>query len=295
MTAVRIGDRLVGEGHPCYIICEIGINHQASLAILRQLIDVAHESGCDAVKLQTRTPELQVPPEKWDVLRDTPWGEMRTIDYRRKIELSDEQLDKAADQCTDYDIGLDLFSSPWDVPSVERLEDLINPPAYKIASAVLPNKALLTEVRNTGKPVIMSSGMSTMDDLRRAVDHIGDDDLVILHCVSDYPAQDGVLNLRVIQTLREEFTGVPIGYSGHEVGILPSLIAVARYGACMVERHVTMDRGMKGSDHGASLEPNGIRRLVRDIRRAEALLACDGIKRVTPGEAKQIERLRLTA
>lgn len=287
--SVYIGDKPVGEGNPCYTIAEAGVNHNASMDIAMQLIGVAADAGCDAVKWQKRTPELQVPEHKRKVIRDTPFGEMETLAYREKIELGYEQYCSIDYECDR--LGLHWFASPWDEPSVAFLEQF-EPPAYKVASASLPNHDLLRAMRNTGVPLIMSSGMSTMDDLRRAVDVVGDNDLIILHCVSDYPAADRVLNLRVIQTLREEF-GVPIGYSGHEGGVLPSLIAVARFGACMVERHITIDRGLPGSDQGASLEPLGIKRLVRDIHRAEALLESDGVKVITEGEAKQIERLRV--
>ena len=290
MTAVQIGDKPVGDGHPCYVVGEVGVNHNASLEIAQGIIDACVDAGCDAVKFQKRDPLLQVPPHKRNVLRDTPFGEMETLAYRKRIEFGVDEYD-----WIDTYLGrfcVHWFASPWDKPSVDFLE-MYDPPAYKVASAVLPNHDLLRHMRGTGKPLIMSSGMSTMDDLRRAVDVVGTDNLVILHCVSDYPAEDGVLNLRVIKTLREEFPGVPIGYSGHEGGVLPSLIAVARFGACMVERHVTIDRGLPGSDHGASLEPLGIKRLVRDIRRAERLLQSDGVKRVTPGEERQRERLRL--
>lgn len=294
---VTIGNRRVGVGEPCWIAIDIGVNHQGDLDIAKRLIDVCADAGVDSCKFQRRTPELQVPPEKWDVLRDSPFGVVKTIEYRRRIEFSDAQYVEIRDHC--HKRGVQFFASAWDLPALESLERL-DVPCHKVASAKLVDDGLLLAIRDTDKPVLVSTGMSTMYDVDSALDLFlhskakGEPaaELVLLHCISDYPAEDGVLNLRVIDSLRNRYC-LPVGYSSHEVGLLPSIIAVARFGACVVERHGTLNRGWVGSDHGASLEPVGIKKLVRDIRRAEALIKSDGIKRITEGEQKQIARLRL--
>lgn len=290
MGCVKIGSKLVGEGHPCFVCFDGGVNHNGSVKMAKTLIDIAADAGADAIKWQKRDPPTQVPPHKRDVLRDTPWGEMGTLAYRERVELGRPEYDLIDEHCTACDIL--WFASAWDEISVDFLEQY-NPPAHKVASAVLPNHDLLRAMRNTGRPVIMSTGMSELDDVRRAVDAIGDQDLVLLACVSDYPTSDDDMNLPVIETLRHEFPGVPVGLSSHESGILPSLLAASVYDADMVERHLTINRSLPGSDQAISLEPRGAQLLVRDIRRAEALLESDGVKRITEGEKKQRERLRV--
>lgn len=268
------------------MIAEIGINHNGDLDIARQLIDVAASAGCDAVKFQKRTPQICVPLEQQQLRRDTPWGEMSYLEYKERIEFGDEEYRAISAHAAAA--GLEWFASPWDVPSVEFLERL-GVPAHKVASACLTDDELLAALAGTGKPVILSTGMSTLDEIDHAVELLGAEHLVLLHSTSTYPCPPEEANLRTIGTLRERY-GVPVGYSGHERGLQISLAAVA-LGAVAVERHITLDRAMWGSDHSASLEPGGLERLVRDVRVLEQAMG-DGEKRVFPGEEEPRRRLR---
>lgn len=284
---VKIGTRTIGAGHPTYVIAEIGLNHNGDVEIAKQLIDVAAEAGADAVKFQKRTPEIATPAHMRDTLRETPWGTMTYLEYRYRVEFSREQYIEVADHALLR--GLDWFASPWDVPSVHFLEDL-GVVAHKVASATLTDLAVLQALRDTGKPVILSTGMSTLDQIDLAIDVLGVDRLVLMHATSTYPMEPDEANLRVIPTLRDRYPGVPVGYSGHERGLQISIAAVA-LGAAAVERHITLDRTMWGSDHAASLEPTGLQHLVRDIRIVEEALG-DGVKRVFPGELAPMAKLR---
>ncbi|HFC09171.1 MAG TPA: N-acetylneuraminate synthase [Chloroflexi bacterium] len=284
---IRIGDRLVGEGHPTYIIAEIGINHNGSVDIAKLLIDAAVKAGVDAVKFQKRTPEICTPRDQWNKMRETPWGYIRYIDYRHKVEFGQDEYQEIDRYCREK--GITWFASVWDEPSVDFLEQF-NPVAYKIPSAALTDHNLLRHVRATGRPMIISTGMSTMEQIRAAVEVVGTDDLVIMHATSTYPCEPEELNLRMIQTLKQEFPNVPIGYSGHEVGLVTTAVAVA-LGACMVERHITLDRAMWGSDQAASVEPGGLQKLVKYIRVTERALG-DGVKRVYESEMPALRKLR---
>lgn len=284
---VKIGTRTIGAGHPTYVIAEIGLNHNGDVEIAKQLIDVAAEAGADAVKFQKRTPEIATPAHMRDTLRETPWGTMTYLEYRYRVEFSREQYIEVADHALLR--GLDWFASPWDVPSVHFLEDL-GVVAHKVASATLTDLAVLQALRDTGKPVILSTGMSTLDQIDLAIDVLGVDRLVLMHATSTYPMEPDEANLRVIPTLRDRYPGVPVGYSGRERGLQISIAAVA-LGAAAVERHITLDRTMWGSDHAASLEPTGLQHLVRDIRIVEEALG-DGVKRVFPGELAPMAKLR---
>jgi sialic acid synthase SpsE len=283
---VQIGQKRVGADLPVYVIGEIGINHNGDLDIARKLINVAAEAGCQAVKFQKRTPEICVPLDQRDQIRQTPWGEMTYMEYRYRVEFEADDYQQIAKYCDE--LGLDWFASPWDVPSVDFLErfDVVT---HKVASASVTDIELLTRLRETGKPIILSTGMSTIEQIDRAVETLGTDKLVILHSTSTYPMPPEEANLRTITTLQERY-GVPIGYSGHERGLQISLAAVA-LGAVMVERHITLDRTMWGSDQAASLEPSGLELLVRDIRVISEAMG-DGVKRVFPGELKPLSRLR---
>lgn len=283
----RLGDRQVGPGEPVYVIGEIGINHNGELSNAIALIDAAKAAGMDAVKFQKRTPEICTPRDQWDIERDTPWGRMTYIEYRHRVEFGEQEYRTIDEYCRE--VGIDWFASPWDVPSVEFLNQF-NPPAHKIASASLTDDELLRAARASGRTVILSTGMSTADQIRHAVEVLGSRNAVLLHANSTYPAPPEQLNLRVINTLMGEYPNVPVGYSGHEVGLQSTLAAVA-LGACVVERHITLDRAMWGSDQSASVEPEGMRRLVRDIRVLEAALG-DGIKQVYPGELAAMKKLR---
>ena len=284
---IKIGNRMVGEGHPAYIIAEIGINHNGDLAVAKQMIDAAVHAGVDAVKFQKRTPDIATPPEQRNQMRDTPWGYITYLDYRYKVEFSEAQYREIDRHCREK--GISWLVSVWDQPSVDFMEQF-DTPAYKIPSASLTDLGLIGRARATGKPLILSSGMSTMEQIRQGMEIAGEQDLVLMHCTSTYPCEPEELNLKMVDTLRREFPNVPIGYSGHEVGLVPSAVAVA-LGACMVERHLTLDRAMWGSDQAASVEPGGFERLVKYIRVSEAALG-DGVKKVYPSEMGSLKRLR---
>ena len=284
---VSIGSRVIGGGRPAYVIAEIGLNHNGDVDIAKKLIDVAARAGADAVKFQKRTPEISTPEHMRDIPRETPWGVMSYLDYRRRVEFGRDEYVEIGDHATM--LGLDWFASPWDVPSVDFLEDL-NVVAHKVASASLTDTELLVALRETGKPVILSTGMSTIEQIDRALDTLGTDRVVLMHATSTYPLEPEEANLRVIATLRDRYPGVPVGYSGHERGLQISLAAVA-IGAVAVERHITLDRTMWGSDHAASLEPTGLEHLVRDIRVIERATG-DGVKRVFDSERAPMAKLR---
>jgi N-acetylneuraminate synthase len=280
-------NKKIGPGEPTYIIAEIGINHNGSLDIAKKLIDEAAAAGCSAVKFQKRTPELCVPRDQWDIERDTPWGRMTYMEYRHKVEFSFVEFVEINRHCRER--GIDWFASCWDELSVDFIEQF-DPPIYKAASASLTDHALLAKMKATGKPLIISTGMSTMKEIMEAVEAIGTDNLLIAHSTSAYPCPLEELNLRMIHTLQALFPNTPIGYSGHETGLATTVAAVAM-GACFVERHFTLDRAMWGSDQAASVEPTGMHRLVKDIRAIEEALG-DGEKRVYASEMSSRKKLR---
>ncbi len=285
---VKMGNRYVGDGHPVYIIAEIGINHNGNIDVAKQLIDASVEAGCDAVKFQKRTPELCVPDDQKDKMRHTPWGYISYLEYRGKVEFGKDEFSEIVDYCQENRI--DWQASAWDEPSVDFLEQF-SPIAHKVASASLTDSALLLKMRQQGRPIILSTGMSQMDQIKAAVELIGIDDLVLAHCTSAYPCPPGDLNLKMIQTLREMYP-CPIGYSGHEVG-LPTTVAAVTLGASLIERHITLDRAMWGSDQAASIEPGGLRKLVKYIRVVEEALG-DGVKTVYESEQPGLQKLRRT-
>jgi N-acetylneuraminate synthase len=284
-NTVKIGDKIVGKGQPCYVVAEIGINHNGDLDIAKKLIDVAAQAGCDAVKFQKRTVEVVYTAAELAKPRDNPFGPTNG-DLKRALEFGLKEYRAIDAYCRAK--GVAWFASCWDEGAVDFI-DQFDPPAYKIASASLTDDLLLAHTRAKGKPIILSTGMSTMEQIEHAVGVLGKKDLVILHSCSTYPAHYDELNLRVIAALQKAF-GVPVGYSGHETGI-PSSACTVAMGACMIERHVTLDRSMWGSDQAASLEPNGITRLVRDVRLIETALG-DGVKRVLDRELPIMEKLR---
>lgn len=281
-----VGKRMVGDGHPAYIIAEIGINHNGDLGTAKKLIDAAKFAECDAVKFQKRTPERCTPRDQWEVQRDTPWGRMSYLDYRYKVEFGQEEYEEIDEYCRAA--GLDWFASCWDEEAV-RFVDQFNVPAFKVASASVTDSELIRAKVSSGRPVILSTGMSTMDQIRSAFRLLDRDRSILAHSTSTYPCAPEELNLQMIRTLREEFS-IPVGYSGHEVGLQTTVAAVA-LGACLVERHITLDRAMWGSDQAASVEPIGLFRLVRDIRVTEAALG-DGVKRVYESELGPMRKLR---
>jgi N-acetylneuraminate synthase len=284
---IKIGNRFIGEGEPVYIIAEIGINHNGSVELAKKLIDGAVFAGCNAVKFQKRTPEFCVPRDQWELERETPWGRISYIEYRRKIEFGFEEYLEIDCYCKEK--GIDWFASPWDETAVEFLEKF-KPVIYKLSSASLTDHPLLKKVRATGRPMIISTGMSTIEEIEETVQLIGKENLLIAQSTSTYPCAIEELNINVIKTYKEKFPGIQIGYSGHETGLAPTLAAVT-LGASFVERHITLDRAMWGTDQAASVEINGMLKLVQDIRDIEKALG-DGIKRVYESEYKSIEKLR---
>lgn len=282
---VQVAGHRIGPGNPCFIVAEIGINHNGSLDTALRLVDVAIESGCQAVKFQKRTIELVYSPEELNRPRESPLGATNG-DLKRGLEFGRDEYRAIDSYCAEK--GILWFASCWDEASVDFMEEFA-PPCYKIASACLTHDDLLRRNRETGRPIILSTGMSTMEQVRHAVGQLDLDRLVILHSTSTYPSRVEDLNLRVIEVLRREFA-CPIGYSGHEVGLQTSVAAVA-LGACVVERHLTLDRSMWGSDQAASVEPQGFSRLVRDIRAVEAAMG-DGVKRLLEDEIPIMEKLR---
>ena len=282
---VRLGSKVVGSGKPCYVIAEIGINHNGDIDIAKKLISVAVGAGCDAVKFQKRTVNVVYTAEELAKPRESPFGNTNG-DLKRGLEFELEEYQEIDRYCRE--VKIDWLASCWDEASVDVIAQF-KVPCFKIASASLTDDNLLRHTRAIGKPIILSTGMSTVKEVDRAVEILGKQDLILLHACSTYPAYYEELNLRVIDLLRSRY-GVAVGYSGHETG-LPSSVAAAVMGACVIERHITLDRSMWGSDHAASLEPNGITRLVRDVRLIEKSMG-DGVKRVLEREQPIIKKLR---
>jgi N-acetylneuraminate synthase len=284
-SEVRFGSKTIGPGKPCYVVAEIGINHNGDIDLAKKLINVALGADCDAIKFQKRTIDVVYTPDELAKPRESPFGNTNG-DLKRGLEFEREEYEEIDRYCRE--VKMDWFASCWDEASVDFIAQF-NVPCFKIASASLTDDHLLRHTRAVGKPIVLSTGMSTLEEIDHAVEVLGKQDLVILHACSTYPAYYEELNLQVIDVLRERY-GVPVGYSGHETG-LPSSVAAAVMGACIVERHITLDRSMWGSDHAASLEPNGITRLVRDIRLIEKSKG-DGVKRVLEREQPIIKKLR---
>jgi len=282
---VKISDKNVGKGYPCYVIAEIGINHNGDVEIAKKLIDAAILSGCDAVKFQKRTIDIVYTKEELAKPRENPFGKTNG-DLKRGLEFGEKEYEIISRYCKEKNIH--WMASCWDENAVDFIEKF-NPVCHKIASASLTDDSLLKKHRDTGRPIILSTGMSTMNQIKHAVEILGSRNLIILHCTSTYPSTMEELNLKAIGILAKEIN-VPIGYSGHEVGIATS-IAAATLGACVVERHITLDRAMWGSDQAASVEPQGFMRMVRDIRAIERAMG-DGKKIVYDSEKPIIEKLR---
>jgi N-acetylneuraminate synthase len=286
-AVIKVGDRLVGDGQPVFVIAEIGINHNGSLELAKKLIDGAAVAGCDAVKFQKRTPVKCVPKDQWHIERDTPWGRMTYIDYRHKIEFGEKEFDVIDKYCKDK--GILWFASCWDEDSVAFMERY-EPPCYKAASASLTDHDLLKAMKATGRPLMISTGMSSWEEITTTVDLLGLDNLLIAHSTSMYPCPVDALNLRMIHTLKSKYPHTPIGYSGHETGLAPTEAAVA-LGATFVERHITLDRAMWGTDQAASVEIGGLMKLCSNIRDIEKSMG-DGVKRVHEKELAQRKKLR---
>ncbi|MHB1938130.1 MAG: N-acetylneuraminate synthase family protein [Acidobacteriaceae bacterium] len=283
--AVKIGKKLIGDGQPCYVIAEIGINHNGNLDIAKRLISVAVAAGCDAVKFQKRTIDVVYSAEELARPRESPFGTTNG-DLKEALEFDTDDFAEIDKYCKA--VNIPWFVSCWDEGSVDLIAEF-DVPCFKIASASLTDDHLLRHTRSKGKPIVLSTGMSTYQEIDHAIDVLGKKDLVVMHSCSTYPAYYEELNLRAIPTMKDRYR-LPIGYSGHETGIASS-VAAAVLGACSVERHVTLDRSMWGSDQAASLEPNGITRLIRDIRLVEQSMG-DGVKRVYERELPIIKKLR---
>ncbi|MCU0330508.1 MAG: N-acetylneuraminate synthase family protein, partial [Candidatus Kapabacteria bacterium] len=279
------------DGHESYIIAEIGINHNGSVDIAKKMILGAVVAGANCVKFQKRTPEICVPKDQWLIERDTPWGRMTYIDYRHRVEFTADQYGELSAFCAMHEI--DWTVSCWDEQAVHFMEEHFDVPFYKAASASLTDHSLLQTMQATGKPLMISTGMSTMAEIESAVESLDQHNLLIAHATSSYPAPLSELNLRMIETLRAMYPGIPIGYSGHETGLATTYAAVA-LGASFVERHITLDRAMWGTDQAASVELGGLARLVRDVRDIESALG-DGVKRVYDSEIGPRTKLRRVA
>lgn len=282
---VKIANKTIGDSFPCFITAEIGINHNGKVSQAKKLIDMAVSVGCDAVKFQKRTIDVVYTKEELAKERQSVFGETNG-DLKRGLEFGYEQYKEIDEYCKEKNII--WYASCWDEQSVDFIEQF-DTPCYKIASASLTDDNLLKYVRRTGKPIFLATGMSTMEQIQHAVDVLGEDNLIIYHCTSTYPTDLQEINLRVIETLREKYN-CPIGFSGHEKGILPSIMS-AMLGANAVERHITTDRTLWGSDQAASLERDGINRVVRDIHQLKLILG-DGVKKVYDSEKPIIKKLR---
>lgn len=282
---VRVGDKLIGQGEPCFSIAEIGINHNGSVEIAKKLIDIAVSSHFDAVKFQKRTVEKVYSAEELAMPRPNPFGDTNG-DLKRGLEFKMEDYEEIDEYCKKK--GIIWMASCWDRDSVDFI-DLFKPPCYKIASATLTDDDLLKYTASKGVPLLISTGMSTIEEIDHALSIVGQDNVVLYHCTSTYPTNHNEANLSVISDFINKYD-CPIGYSGHERGVTPSVLAVA-LGAVSIERHVTLDRTMWGSDQAASLEPEGMFRLMRDIRGVAGLLG-DGQKVVYESEKPIIKKLR---
>lgn len=287
MKEIKLGKTIISESSKCYLVAEIGINHNGDLDNVFKLIDNSKKSGFNCVKFQKRTPELSTPDSQKNVLRETPWGEMTYLDYKKRIELSKDSYEEIDSYCKE--IGIDWTASCWDIPSVEFISNF-DVPFIKIASASLTDKELIQEIINIKKPIVLSTGMSTMDDIQKAVSLLSRSELILLHATSSYPCPNEELNINMVKTLKNKYPNLIIGYSGHEVGLASTLAAVA-LGAKIVERHITLSRAMWGTDQAASIEYSGMVKLVKDIRIIENALG-DGIKKVYESEQAPLKKLR---
>lgn len=287
MKEIRIKNKIISADSPIFFVGEIGINHNGSIENAKKLIDMANLCEIDAIKFQKRTPEICVPEHKKNEIRETPWGDITYLEYKKKIEFGEEEYKQIDEYCKTK--NMIWYASPWDLPSVDFLEQF-NVPCYKIASAKLTDRELLEKVSKLNKPIFLALGMSTEEEIDKAIKVLKNNDLVLMHCNSSYPAPDNELNLNFITTLKKKYPDHIVGYSGHELGISASLIA-AELGAKVIERHITLDRAMWGTDQAASIEYSGLRRLIRDLKKLEVWKG-DGVKKVTKAEERIRDKLR---
>lgn len=285
---VTIGNKVIGENQSCFIIAEIGINHNGDIDLAKGLIDVAVKAGADAVKFQKRTVDVVYTQGELATPRPNPFGETNG-DLKHGLEFGLEEYSEINKYCKE--LGIIWFASCWDEGSVDFIDEF-NPPCYKIASASITDRGLLNHTAAKGKPLIISTGMSTMEEIREAImiveKHIGNQ-YVLLHCTSTYPATTKELNLKVIESFKSEFDA-PVGYSGHETGMITTVMATV-FGASVIERHITLDRAMWGSDQAASLGVKGLETMCEYIRLWERAKG-DGNKIVFDSELPVIKKLR---
>ncbi|MDD5672476.1 MAG: N-acetylneuraminate synthase family protein [Candidatus Omnitrophica bacterium] len=287
MVEIKIGNKLVGDGHPCFVIAEIGINHNGDVEIAKKLIEVAESMGCNAVKFQKRTVEVVYTAEELAKPRENPFG-ITNGDLKRGLEFGKKEYKEIDSYCKEQEIM--WLASCWDEASVDFIAEF-KVPCYKIASASLTDDGLLRHTRQKAqkRPILLSTGMSKIEQIDHAIDVLGKENLILLHATSTYPSAATELNLKFIPILRQRY-GVLVGYSGHETGVVSSAAAVA-LGACVVERHITLDRAMWGSDQAASLGPAGLAKMIQHIRYVESALG-DGVKCVYPSEVPIQKKLR---
>jgi len=286
---LKIGNRFVGDSEPVYLIAEIGINHNGDLQIAKKLMDAAWATGWDCAKFQKRTPDICVPENQKNVMRQTPWGEMTYLAYKHRIEFQKNEYDYI-DKYT-KEKPFDWSASAWDLPSLEFLMQY-DVPFIKIPSAKITDKELVEQAARAGKPLFISSGMSTMEEVDNAVNIVEkylSKNYVLFHCNSAYPAKLDELNIQMISTLKERYNAL-VGYSGHEYEIMSTTLAPC-YGACVIERHVTLDHDMWGTDHAASIEIRGMDFLAKRIHSVKTIIG-DGIKTISASEEKVREKLR---
>jgi len=284
---IKLAGIPIGPEHLCFIIGEIGINHNGDIELAKKLIDVAEAAGCHAVKFQKRTIDVVYTQDELNKIRENPFGETNG-DLKRGLEFDQEDYREIDRYC--HEQGILWFASCWDEASVDFI-DQFPVPCYKIASASLTDDALIqyTRKKSKNRPILLSTGMSTVEQIDHAVEILGKENLVLMHTTSTYPANYEELNLKCIPWLSQRY-GIPVGYSGHETGLASSVAAVA-LGACVLERHITLDRALWGSDQAASLEPSGLTRLIRDVNLIERSMG-DGVKRVIEREVPVLKKLR---
>lgn len=286
---ISIGGHGIGKNKPVFMIAEIGINHNGDIQVAKKLIDAAFACGWHCVKFQKRTPDICVPDHQKNVLRDTPWGKITYLEYRHKVEFGKEEYAYINAYAKEKPV---LWSaSVWDVPSLEFMLSY-NACVLKIPSAKLSDSELLREASRSGKPVILSTGMSSVEEIDGAVEILekySKGNYILMHTNSSYPTPPDEINLRVITFLEDRYKCI-VGYSGHEYDLEPTVAAVV-LGARVIERHITLDHKMWGSDHFASLEVHAMNMLYKRVRDVDMILG-DGVKKITKSEVDVRKKLR---
>ena len=296
MRKVKVSGKVVGEGESCFIVAEAGINHNGDVILAKRLIDAAKKAGADAVKFQTFKAKniLTEDAVKANYQKESRKDQESQYEMVRRLELNREDFKELADYAKKKDII--FLSSPFDIESVDLLCE-IDVPAFKIPSGEITNLPFLRYIAKKKKPIILSTGMSKLGEVEDAIDVIRDEgveDIVLLHCVTGYPVEPQDVNLRTLQTLRCAF-GLPVGFSDHTLSLTIPAVAFA-LGACVIEKHLTLDKNLPGPDHKASLEPDEFKKMVNSVREVEKALG-DGIKRPTEKEEeiKKVVRKSIVA